>query len=86
MAEQLIGTVTHYFGKASVAAIKLTEGRLSVGDTIQVRGHTSDFTQRVDSMQIDGKPVETADVGDEIGIRVAEHAREHDEVYRITSA
>ncbi len=83
MAEQLLGTVTHYFGKASVAAIKLTEGQLSVGDTIHVRGHTSDFTQNVDSMQIDGKPVETADVGDEIGIRVAEHTREHDEVYRI---
>ena len=83
MAEQLIGTVTHYFGKASVAAIKLTEGQLSVGDTIHVRGHTSDFTQNVDSMQIDGKPVETDDVGDEIGIRVAEHTREHDEVYRI---
>ena len=83
MAEQFIGTVTHYFGKASVAAIKLTEGQLSVGDTIHVRGHTSDFSQNVDSMQIDGKPVETADLGDEIGIRVAEHAREHDEVYRI---
>jgi putative protease len=83
MAEQLIGTVTHYFGKASVAAIKITEGELRVGDTIHIVGHTSDFTQNVESMQIDLAPIEVAKVGDEIGIKVSEHAREHDNVYRL---
>ena len=83
MAEQLIGTVTHYFGKASVAAIKITEGELRVGDTIHIVGHTSDFTQNVESMQIDLAPIEVAKVGDEIGIKVSEHAREHDNVYRV---
>jgi translation elongation factor EF-Tu-like GTPase len=83
MAEELVGTVTHYFGKAQVAGIQLTEGELHVGDTIHIQGHTSDFTQTVDSMQIDRKAVETARVGDLIGIRVAEHAREHDQVYRV---
>ena len=83
MAEQLIGKVTHYFGKARVAAVKITEGQLHVGDTIHFVGHTSDFTQKVDSMQIDRAPVDTANVGDEIGIQVVEHAREHDEVYRL---
>jgi putative protease len=83
MAEQLIGTVTHYFGKAKVAGIKITEGQLAVGDTIPIVGHTSDFTQKIESMQIDRAPVETAKPGDEIGIRVEEHAREHDKVYRI---
>lgn len=83
MAEQLIGTVTHYFGKASVAAIKITEGELRVGDTIHIVGHTSDFTQNVESMQIDRAPIEVAKVGDEIGIKVSEHAREHDNVYRV---
>jgi translation initiation factor IF-2 len=83
MAEELIGTVTHYFGKAQVAGIKITEGELSVGDTIHILGHTSDFTQKIESMQIDRAPVESAKVGDEIGIRVAEHAREHDKVYRL---
>lgn len=85
MAEQLIGQVTHYFGKAQVAAIKITEGVLSVGDTIHFVGHTSDFTQKVESMQVDRAPVETANVGDEIGIQVVEHAREHDQVYRVVS-
>lgn len=83
MAEQLIGTVTHYFGKANVAAIKVTEGELHVGDTIHIVGHTSDFTQNVESMQIDGAPIEVAKVGDEIGLKVSEHAREHDSVYRV---
>lgn len=84
MAEQLIGTVTHYFGKAQVAAIKITDGQLNVGDTVHVLGHTSDFTQTIDTMQVDRAAVESATVGDEIGVRVVEHAREHDEVFRVT--
>jgi putative protease len=84
MAEQLIGTVTHYFGKAQVAGIEITEGELHVGDTVHIVGHTSDFTQKIDSMQIDRAPVEVAKVGDVIGIRVVEHAREHDKVFRVT--
>jgi translation initiation factor IF-2 len=85
MSEQLIGTVKHYFGKAQVAGIEITEGELHVGDTIHVIGHTSDFTQQVESMQIDLASVESAGAGDRIGIRVAEHAREHDKVYRVLS-
>ena len=83
MSEQLIGTVTHYFGKARVAGIEITAGELHVGDTIHVVGHTSDFTQRIDSMQIEHEVVESAGVGDQIGVKVAEHAREHDQVYRV---
>ena len=83
MAEQLIGKVTHYFGKASVAAIEITDGELRIGDTIHFVGHTSDFTQQVESMEIDRSPVEVAKVGDEIGIRVIEHARDHDKIYRV---
>jgi translation initiation factor IF-2 len=84
MAEELVGQVSHYFGKAQVAGIKITAGELKVGDTIHVVGHTSDFTQTIESIQIDRAPVELAKVGDEIGIRVVEHAREHDSVYRVT--
>jgi putative protease len=83
MAEQLIGKVTHYFGKAGVAAIQITDGELRVGDTVHIVGRTSDFTQQIDSMQIDRAPVESAKSGDHIGVQVVEHAREHDEVYRV---
>jgi translation initiation factor IF-2 len=83
MAEQLIGKVTHYFAKAQVAGIDITDGELHVGDTIHVVGHTSDFKQQIASMQINRAPVEIARVGDQIGIQVIEHAREHDQVYRV---
>lgn len=84
MAEQQIGKVTHYFTKASVAAIEITDGELCVGDTIHIVGHTSDFTQKVESMQIERASVESAKVGDQVGIKVVEHAREHDAVYKVT--
>jgi translation initiation factor IF-2 len=83
MAEVEIGKVTHYFGKIHVAAIEITRDRLQVGDTIHVVGHTSDFTQRVESMQVDNQPVETATPGQSVGIEVVDHAREHDLVYRV---
>jgi translation elongation factor EF-1alpha len=83
MAEQLIGHVMHFFGKASVAAIKITVGELHVGDTIHVVGHTSDFTQTVDSMQVNKASVQLAKPGDEIGLKVVAHARESDEVFRV---
>lgn len=84
MAETEIGRVTHYFGKIGVAAIEITQGSLSVGDTIHIKGHTSDFTQKVDSMQLDNQPVTTATAGQAIGIKVKEHARQHDVVYKVT--
>ena len=83
MAEVQLGKVTHYFGKIGVAAIEITQDSLAVGDTIHVKGHTSDFTQHVDSMQIDGQSVEEATVGQSVGIKIVEHAREHDMVYKI---
>ncbi len=49
-----------------------------------VKGHTSDFTQTVDSMQIENEPVQSGEVGDPVAIRVIEHAREHDEVFKVT--
>ncbi len=84
MPEQKIGVVTHYFGNLGVAAIELTEGELQVGDTIHVKGHTSDFTQTVKSMQLEHDSVTTAKAGENVGIKVKEHAREHDEVFLVT--
>ncbi len=80
--EKQVGRVTHYFGKVGVAAIEL-EDELRVGDTIHVKGHTSDWTQKVDSMQIEHQQVQEARAGDVIGIKVSEHAREHDVVYKV---
>lgn len=84
MAEKKIGSVIHYWTKIGVAGLRISEGELKVGDTIHIKGHTSDFTQVVDSIQIDGQAVEVAKPGDDIGIKVVDMAREHDEVFRVT--
>jgi translation initiation factor IF-2 len=83
MPEQLIGEVTHFFSKAHVAAIAIKEGQLRVGDTIHVVGHTDNFTQRVESMQLEHAPVAAAKAGENIGIQVVDHVHEHDKVYRV---
>lgn len=83
MAEEKIGVITHYFGGIGVAALEITEGELAVGDTIHIKGHTSDFSQTVDSMQIEHESVEVARAGDEIGLKTAEYVREHDAVYKV---
>ena len=79
MAEQVVGAVSHYWGGLGVAGIDLSAD-LQVGSTIHVVGHTSDFTQTVDSIQIEHETVEVAKAGDSIGIRVKERARVHDRV------
>ena len=83
MAEIEIGKVTHYFSKIGVVAIAITQDSLKVGDTIHIKGHTSDFQQTVDSIQLDNAPVEVAQAGQNIGIKIQQHAREHDAVFKV---
>ncbi len=78
-----IGVVTHYYGHLSVAVVKLESATLRVGDTIHIRGHTSDFSQRVESLQIGHAPVAEVGPHDDFGLKVIEHAREHDVVYKV---
>jgi putative protease len=77
-----IGVVTHYYNHLSVAILKLEKGVLRVGDQIHIKGHTSDFAQPVDSLEIDHVHVNEARPGQSFGLRVREHAREHDVVYK----
>lgn len=80
-----IGVVTHYFSHLSVAVIRLDTGTaLRVGDRIHVKGHTTDFGQRVDSLQVEHQPVMEVGPADDFGIKVIDHAREHDIVYRVS--
>jgi translation elongation factor EF-Tu-like GTPase len=85
MAEVKVGEVFQFFAKPSVAAIRITDGALKVGDKIHVLGHTTDFTQTLDSMQVDRKPIEDAKAGDSVGIRVHDRVRPHDVVYKVES-
>lgn len=82
MKEERIGVVDHYYSRIGVAIVVL-EGDLKVGDTIHIKGHTSDFTQKVESIQIEHENVSEAKKGDNVGIKVKEHVREHDVVYKV---
>ena len=79
-----IGVVAHYFSHLSVAVLRLDQGAtLRVGDRIHIRGHTTDFGQRVDSLQVEHQPVMEVGPTDDFGIKVIDHAREHDIVYKV---
>jgi translation elongation factor EF-1alpha len=86
VAEQLVGTVTHYFPHAGVIAIEVTGGELQVGDTIHVTGHTTDFAEMVGSLQIEHAQVQSVKKGDLVGIKVVGKARQGDRVLRVTPA
>jgi translation elongation factor EF-1alpha len=86
MPETKIGEVVKFFAKPGVAAIVITDGGLRAGDTIHIKGHTTDFTQQVESMQIDNQPIEEARVGDDVGIKVTDRARPGDVAYKVTEA
>jgi putative protease len=77
-----VGKVLHYYTKLSVAVIELTDN-LKVGEMIHIKGATIDFTQEVDSMQIEHDKVEEAKKGQSIGMKVKNHVREHDIVYKV---
>lgn len=80
--EKLIGKVTHYFTKISVGVIEL-EDTVKVGDTIHIKGATTDFTQQIESMQIEHESINEAKAGQSIGLKVNESVRENDKVYKV---
>lgn len=82
MEEKEIGTVSTFFSHVGVAAIKLS-GNLRVGDKIRIKGHTTDFEQEAESMQVENKNVSEAKSGDHIGIKVKEKVRPNDKVFLV---
>lgn len=84
MGQVEVGRVSRYFGKVGVAAIEIHGGELRVGDTIRIRGTTTDFSQTVESMEVEHQPVQVAGPGQLVGVKVRERAREHDLVYKET--
>lgn len=78
-----IGVVTGFFAKVSAAIIDIKRGVLKVGDTIRIKGHTTDLEQMVESMQIEHQPIQEAKEGQTIGLRVKDRVRRHDTVYKV---
>ena len=77
-----IGKVTHYYNHLGVAVLTLTDS-LKLGDRIHIYGHSTDFTQRVSSMEVDHHGIVWVKPGDNVAIRVIQPVHEHDMVYRV---
>jgi len=83
MPEEQVAVIVKFFAKPSVAALEVTNGIIKVGDVLRYKGHTTDFTEEITSMEIDNQAVVEAKVGDLIGVKVKERVRENDKVYKV---
>ena len=86
MADRFIGTVVHQWRQVGAALISVAEGQLGVGDTIHIKGHTTDFVQTLESMQIDHEPVDSARAGEEVAIGVTDRVRVQDKVFLVSGS
>ncbi len=82
MAEKEIGKVIHYFDKAGVAVIRLSDG-VKMRDTIKIMRGDNDFTETISSMQVDHKPVSSGKKGDEVAVKISQPTKEGAHVYKI---
>ena len=82
MADLQVGKVTHYYNKIGVAIIKISVP-IKVGDKIKISGHDQEFTQVIDSMQVEHQSIEEAKKGDVIGLKVDQPVKEKDLVYKV---
>jgi putative protease len=80
--EFLAGKVVNYYSAIGVASVEISDC-LETGNTIHIKGHTTDFEQTVDSIQINHNPVSRASKGDTAGVKVADYVRKHDLVFRV---
>lgn len=83
--EVRVGTVTHFYSHLMVAVVKVENGMLREGDNIHIKGHTTDFRQRAGSLELDHVQVPEARPGESVGLKVVDHAREHDGVYVVST-
>ena len=81
--EKYIGKVTHYFTRIGVAVLELEEG-LAVGDTIHICGHTTDFVQQVESLEVEHRKLQAAGAGADVALKVEERVRSGDNIYKVT--
>jgi len=84
MAEEQVAVIVKFFAKPSVAALEVTNGTIQKGDLLKYKGHTTDFTEEITSMEIDNQSVDEVKAGDLVGVKVKERVREGDKVYKVS--
>ena len=83
MPEEQVAVIVKFFTKPSVAALEVTNGTIKKGDILRYKGHTTDFTEEISTMEIDNQVVDEVKVGDLVGVKVKERVRENGKVYKI---
>lgn len=78
-----IGQITHYYNRLGVAVLELSD-ELKVGDMVHIVGHTTDFSQRVESMEIEHRQVQSVGPAVEAALKVVERVRQGDIIYKVT--
>src|SRR6266704_4134721 len=78
-----VGEVFHFYTKIGVAAIRVTEDGIAIGDTVQIQGPSTNLEQTVDALQIEHAVVSRAGTGQEVGMKVRDRVREKDFVYKL---
>lgn len=78
-----VGEVFHFYRKIGVAAIRLTDDGIAIGDTVQIQGPSTNLEQTVETLQIEHTDVARADAGQEVGMKVRDRVREKDFVYKL---
>ncbi len=81
--ELYVGEITHYFQKISVVVVKVVEHPILIGDLIHIKGSTTDFSQKVNSLQVESNDVRFARKGELVGLQVVEPAKPGDKLYKI---
>ena len=84
MAEEQVAVIVKFFAKPSVAALEVTNGTINKGDLLRYKGHTTDFSEEISSMEIDNESVDDVKAGDLVGVKVKERVREGDKVYKVS--
>lgn len=82
MSGKLVGHVTHYYGRLSVAVLDLTDS-IRLGDVVHILGSTTDLRQVVHSLQIEHQAVEEVGPGQEVALQVDRRVRLRDRVFRL---
>jgi putative protease len=83
MPDEQVAVIVKFFAKPSVAALEVISGTIKKGDILRYKGHTTDFTEEISSMEIDNQAVDEVKVGDLVGVKVKERVRENDKVYKV---
>ena len=84
MAEEQVAVIVKFFAKPGVAALEVTNGTIKKGNLLKYKGHTTDFTEEITSMEIDNQSVDEVKAGDLVGVKVKERVREGDKVYKVS--